>query len=104
MKMESVSVVRIYLTEDKAHLRRLMARLHDEERVRGVTVFRGVSGFGDSGRVHGSDLLDLSLNLPVVVEFFDTPDKVQQVLRHLPADIDPGHVVCWQAQINSAQE
>lgn len=95
-----ITMVRIYLTEEKAHLEKLMAILHDQEKVRGVTVFRGISGFGKSGDVHSSSLLDLSLNLPVVVEFFDTPDKTEQIIEHLDGFIEPGHIVSWSANVN----
>ncbi|GMR21208.1 MAG: DUF190 domain-containing protein [Gammaproteobacteria bacterium] len=100
MMTSEVTVVRIYITEGEQQLSGLMKRLHDWEKVRGVTVFRGISGYGDSGVMHGVNLLDLSLNLPVVVEFFDTPDKIKAILVHLEEDIKPGHMVMWQAQIN----
>jgi hypothetical protein len=74
--------------------------LHDEEKVRGVTVFRGISGFGRSGVVHSTALLDLSLDLPVVIEFFDVPDKVRHILNHLKTLLPPGHVLSWPAQVN----
>ncbi len=102
MKSVDVVMVRIYLTEEKAHMRTLMARLHDQEKVCGVTVFRGISGFGKSGKVHSSTLLEMSLDLPVVVEFFDTPDKVEKILAHLNTFIDPGHIVSWPARVNVA--
>ena len=82
MKQQAVTVVRIYLTEGEHQLKSLMERLHDQERVAGVTTFRGVSGFGKSGKLHSSSLLDLSLDLPLVVEFFDRPEKIAQVLTH----------------------
>ena len=63
-------------------------------------MFRGISGFGKSGAVHSSSLLDLSLDLPVVVEFFDTPEKVNAILEHLETIIEPGHLVSWNAQVN----
>ena len=100
MKSTEVTMVRVYLTEETAHLRQLLARLHDQEQVRGVTVFRGISGFGKSGKLHSSNLLDMSLNLPVVVEFFDRPDKVRSILEHLGAFIEPGHIVSWPAHVN----
>ena len=100
MKMTDVTVVRIYLTEGEKHLKSLLARLHDQEKVRGVTVFRGISGFGRSGVVHSSTLLDLSLDLPVVIEFFDTPDKVRRILNHLKDELPAGHVLSWPAHIN----
>jgi PII-like signaling protein len=100
MKHSDVTVVRIYLTEGERLLKTLLAKLHDEEKVRGVTVFRGISGFGKSGIVHSTTLLDLSLDLPVVIEFFDAPDKARHILSHLKNLLPPGHVVSWQAQIN----
>ena len=95
-----VTVVRIYLHEAKAHLNDLLAYLHDESKVRGVTVFRGITGFGVSGQVHSSTLVDMSLDLPVVVEFFDTPGKVATILKHLNTLVGPGHIVTWPAQVN----
>lgn len=100
MKHSDVTMVRIYLTEGEKLLKPLLAKLHDDEKVLGVTVFRGISGFGRSGVVHSSALLDLSLDLPVVIEFFDAPDKVRRLLDHLKDLLPPGHVVSWPAQMN----
>jgi len=102
MKHSDVTMVRVYLTEAEKLLKTLMTKLHDEEKVRGVTVFRGVSGFGRSGKVHSASLLDLSLDLPVVIEFFDEPVKVKRILSHLKKILPPGHVVSWSAQVNEA--
>lgn len=100
MKTTLVTFVRIYLTEGERHLDPLLKQLHDVEKVRGVTVFRGVSGFGKSGRVHSSKLLDLSSDLPLVVEFFDEPNKVEMILTHLKGEFEGGHVVQWPAEVN----
>ena len=95
----TVTVARIYVTEGEGAHRRLFERLHDEERVRGVTMFRGIAGFGRSGEVHSADLLDLSLDLPVVIEFFDTPERVKAVIQNLSDLVAPGHVVTFAAQL-----
>jgi len=100
MKLESVLFVRIYLTEADKRLKDILQRLHDIEKVRGVTVFRAVSGFGRSGVLHSSSLLDLSLDLPVSVEFFDRPERVEQILEHFTDKFEPGHIVCWRAEMN----
>lgn len=100
MKHSEVTIVRIYLTEGEGLMKSLLARLHDEEKVRGVTVFRGITGFGRSGTMHSSTLLDLSLDLPIVIEFFDKPAKVEQILRHLKDLIPAGHAVTWKATVN----
>jgi hypothetical protein len=99
MKSIEVTMVRIYLTEAEAKLNLLLKRLHDWEKVRGVTIFRGISGFGPSGVIHTASLLDLSLDLPVVVEFFDEPAKVDTILEHLNTMVDPGHIIHWRAQM-----
>lgn len=100
MKFSEVTMVRVYLTETGELQRKLLAKLHDEEKVKGVTVFRGVSGFGRSGKMHSSSLLDLSLDLPLVIEFFDAPEKVKGILAHLKNILPSGHVVSWNAHVN----
>lgn len=100
MNGTGVTMVRIYLTEGEKAVQPLLARLHDEEKVRGVTVFRGIAGFGRSGVVHSSRLLDLSMDLPVVIEFFDEPAKIERILAHLNSLLQPGHVVSWPATVN----
>jgi len=94
-----VTVVRIYLSEQDNVHERLLKRLHDKEKVRGVTLFRGVSGFGKTGKVHSSSLLYLSLDLPIVVEFFDTPERVDEILGHICGDIRPEHVLTFEAEV-----
>lgn len=99
MRTTEVTVVRIYLTEGEHLMKRLLKRLHDQEKVQGVTVFRAIAGFGKSGVEHSSTLLDVAFDLPLVMEFFDEPVKVAQVLEHLSDIIEPGHVVSWPAQL-----
>ena len=45
MNTLDVTFVRIYLTEGEGRMEGLLKRLHDEEKVQGVTVFRGFSPF-----------------------------------------------------------
>ena len=99
MNKLDVTFVRIYLTEGEGRMEGLLQRLHDEEKVQGVTVFRGISGFGKSGKMHSSSLLDMSLDLPLVIEFFDVPQKVNAILEHIRKDIEPGHIVSWPATL-----
>ena len=101
MNWEPVTFVRVYLTEADRTLKPLLKRLHDDEKVRGVSVFRAVTGFGGSGVMHTASLLDLSLDLPVTVEFFDHPDKVAGILEHLSDLCESGHIVRWQAEMNN---
>lgn len=100
MSDNAVTVVRVYLTEGEAQLKSLLKRLRNWEKVRGVTVFRGISGFGESGVIHDASIIDLSTDLPLVVEFFDDPDKVAAIVDHLNETIKPGHIITWPARVN----
>jgi len=100
MTETDVIMVRIYLHEATARLQELLEYLHDESKVRGVTVFRGITGFGSSGKYHSSTLMDVSLDLPVVIEFYDEPEKVRPIIDHLHKTIKPGHITWWHATIN----
>ena len=100
MKTTKVTVVRVYCTEGKGKLKDMLSRLHDDYQVRGVTVFRGVAGFGTTGELHSSSLLDISLDLPQVIEFFDEQEKVTAILSDLASSFKPGHVISWSADVN----
>lgn len=95
-----VTMVRIYCSEKDGLHRDLLALLHDQEKVAGVTAFRGIAGFGGSGRLHEAGLLDIGMDLPIIIEFFDRPDKVEAVMQHLHNKVAPGHMVSWSAQAN----
>lgn len=98
MTILDVRCVRVYLTEHDKY-QRLLAQLHDVEKVRGVTVFRGISGFGEAGHIHSSQLIDTMLDLPIVIEFFDEPGRVEAIIAHLRELVPAGHVLSWPAQL-----
>lgn len=96
-------LVRVYLSEadqGRKHnlLDEIMELLHDKHRVHGVTVFRGIAGFGAKGSVHSADLLRLTQRLPLVVEFFDEPAVVREALDALDGLLPSGHVISWPVQ------
>lgn len=93
------TMVRVYFSEADRDLRPLLHCLHDELKVPGATVIRGIAGFGASGVVHGSGLLDLSLDLPLILEFFDRPDRARAAIERIKAFVEPGHVVSWGIEV-----
>jgi PII-like signaling protein len=46
----------------------------------------------------------MSLDLPVVIEFFDIPERARVILDHLDEVLEPGHVACWPARVNAGPE
>jgi PII-like signaling protein len=100
MSHRTVTMVRVYLTEKDHKLDAIVHCLHDELKLQGVTVLRAVEGYGASRRIHGAGLIDMSLNLPLVVEFFDRPERVRDALARIQDFVGPGHVVTWSAELN----
>src|SRR5689334_17730896 len=49
--------------------------------IAGATVLRGILSYGASSRIHTAKLLDLSMDLPIVVEIVDHQDKIEQFLE-----------------------
>ncbi len=47
----------------------------------GVTVLRGITGFGKASKIHSSDLLALSSDLPIVIEIVDVPEKIEELKK-----------------------
>lgn len=97
-----VTIVRIYLHEaDHGRRKNLMQEilniLQDQHRVQGVTVFRGIAGFGETGEVRASDILRIMVDLPLVIEFFDEPPIVEAVLSLLRGRVPQGRIVSWTA-------
>lgn len=100
MNIKTISMVRVYGLEGHDHLDSALDILHDEENITGVTVFRGIAGFGADRRVHTSSLLDLSLELPLVLEFYDEPEKVANAITKLQTRLGLKHIVSWQAVVH----
>jgi uncharacterized protein len=93
----NVVFVRIYITESSHLLHKIISYLKNEAKIRGVSVFRAVSGYGETGD-HSTGMLDLSLDLPLAIEFFDSNDKIEPALEHLKDTIKPEHLVFWNAK------
>ena len=49
----------------------------------GATVLRGVSGFGANRVYHTQKLLDLSADLPIIVEVVDSQEKIYSILPRI---------------------
>ncbi len=51
-----------------------------KQRIAGVSVFRGVAGYGSDGVFHTSKMLELSTDLPVKIEVVDSEEMISRVL------------------------
>ena len=79
--------VSIYVGEDQQyHGHALYAAVLDYLFYRGVsgaTVVRGIAGFGADHKMHTTRILRLTENLPIRIEFIESPEKVDEILPKL---------------------
>ena len=56
----------------------------------GATVLRGTEGFGSHSVVHKTGSLEMSTDLPIVIEIVDTEEKIKTLLPHLQPMVPEG--------------
>lgn len=77
-------LLRIFLGEaDKVKHTALYEAIVREARklgLAGATVWRGIMGFGPTSRIRTARILDLSTDLPIIVEIADVEEKINRFL------------------------
>lgn len=71
------------------------------ENCAGATVTRGVSGFGSHSRIRTATIVDLSPDLPLVIEWVDNPDRVDRVLPMIVEMVPEGLLTRQQVEVVS---
>lgn len=88
--------VRAYFGErDRLHGNPLWSELLNYLRragAAGATVMRGVAGYGAHSKIHAASIVDLSSDLPLVLEWIDTEERVAQLLPGLEAMLQGGMI------------
>jgi hypothetical protein len=85
--VEEGKLLRIYVSEqdrrENLPLYEWIVRRAHERNVAGATVLRAMEGFGSHHRVHKSNILRLSSDLPIVVEIVDTGENIERFLSEI---------------------
>lgn len=100
IKKERVILVRVYTDEGDSNVSSILDKLHQRDDVVGATIFRGIAGFGDRGTVHKASLLDLSSELPIVIEFYHKEDSCDEVISFIHSEIRKAHIICWPVNLS----
>jgi PII-like signaling protein len=91
------SLVRIFLGESDLWQHRPLARALLErlrtEGFAGATVIHGVAGFGASSVIHTANLIELSADLPVLIEVVDDQAHIDRLLPILDEMLTGGALV-----------
>ncbi len=86
--------VRIYLGERDHHAGQPLytAIVHAARRagLGGATVLKGIEGFGAHSVVHAARIVDMSSDLPIVIELVDDPEKIRPFIATLKEMLDDG--------------
>src|SRR5437762_13532332 len=65
----------------------------------GATVLKGFMGFGAHSRIHTAKLLELSQDLPIVVEIVDEAGKIEAFLPELEKMVGDGLITLERAEV-----
>ena len=65
----------------------------------GATVTRGIMAFGASSRIHAARFLELSLDLPIVIECVETQEKIDAILPELDAMVSGGLITLEKVNV-----
>lgn len=89
-------LMRIFIGEgDRYNHRPLyeaLVELLRKEGFAGATVLRGVCGFGANRVYHTQKLLDLSADMPIVIEVVDSQEKINAIMPQIDAMMGGGMI------------
>lgn len=87
MLPENGHLLRIFIGESDKHegkpLYEWIVREAKAKGLAGATVFRGIEGYGAHSRIHTAKIIDLSTDLPLIIEIVDELEKIEAFLKHL---------------------
>ena len=89
-------LLRVFIGESDRHesrpLHEAILQKAREVGLAGATVLRGIEGFGANSVVHKAALLEMSRDLPIVIEIVDSEEKVKVLLPHLEQMVKEGMI------------
>jgi hypothetical protein len=99
----SAKIVRIFLGEsDRWKGQPLYIAVVEAMRAAGLagaTVFKGILGFGAHSVMHAARIVDLSSDLPIVIELVDSEEKVEAFLPTLDQMVSEGLVTIEDVRV-----
>jgi len=104
MKLEGeAKLLRIFVGESDRHggrpLYEAIVLEAKRQGLAGATVFKGFMGFGAHSRIHTAKVLQLSEDLPVMIEIVDTDEKIRAFLPVLEGMVKEGLVTLEKVEV-----
>lgn len=76
-----------------------IVELFRKENFSGVTVLRGVGGYGSTSRYHTEKILRLSQDLPIVIEVIEDSERIEQILPKLDTMVGGGLITLEKVRV-----
>ncbi len=97
-KLLKIFVGEMQRFEGKSLYHALVLKLR-EAGVAGATVSRGVEAYGAASTIKKVGILDLSADLPMIVEAVDTEEKIRSVLPVISGMVSQGLIYLVDAEV-----
>jgi PII-like signaling protein len=96
-------IMKVYVSEDskyKGHsLYHAVVLELKKLDIAGVTVMRGIEGYGQGKRISTARILELSSSLPIVIEAIDKPERIDRALPVIEEMVDEGLVMVTDVDV-----
>ena len=100
---EEATLLRIFIGDTDRHghqpLYEAIVLKARELHLAGATVLKSAMGFGSHSRIHTAKILQLSTDLPIVIEIVDRPEKIEAFLPVLDEMMDGGLVTLESVKV-----
>jgi PII-like signaling protein len=96
-------LLRIFIGEsDRCGMQPLYTAILERARhagLAGATVFKGIAGYGGHSVVHAARVVDLSSDLPILIEIVDTEERILGFIPELDAIVKDGLITLETVEI-----
>lgn len=104
MKLAENSVLlRIFIGESDKYkgkpLYEVIVQKARELHLAGATVIRGILGYGADSRMHRAKLLDLSEDLPIIIEIVDSKENIENFIPFLDETVNEGLITIEEVKV-----
>jgi len=94
--VEKAKLLKIYVGEKERFqnkpLYQYLVHWLKEQGINGVTVFRGIEGYGHDKVLRSARLLELSSDLPMILEIVDSEEKIDSIVPKVSRMVPKGLV------------
>lgn len=96
-------LMRIFIAEGDRYEHRplyeVLVEMLRKEGFAGATVLRGVSGFGAQSVYHSQKLLDLSADLPMIIEAVESEGKINAIMPRIDTMMSGGMITLEKVRV-----